>query len=94
MSSSGFSVDEADLEKLSPADKAELRQFFANETQRSRIRAQTHELTGVCWTKCVPAGTVKSGALASGEQTCLANCVDRFMDANLATLKHLSSMRK
>lgn len=41
MSSSGFSVDEADLEKLSPADKAELRQFFANETQRSRIRART-----------------------------------------------------
>jgi import inner membrane translocase subunit TIM8 len=42
----------------------------------------------------VTSGTFRSGALDKGEQSCLANCVDRFMDANLATMKHLASMRQ
>ena len=40
------------------------------------------------------SGTFRSGALDKSEQSCLANCVDRFMDANLATMKHLASMRQ
>ncbi|KAK4244407.1 Tim10/DDP family zinc finger-domain-containing protein [Corynascus novoguineensis] len=94
MSSSDFSIEQSDLEKLSDKDKTELRQFFANEEQRSRIQSQTHELTGICWKKCITSSTIKSGALDKGEQNCLANCVDRFMDANLATMKHLASMRQ
>ncbi|KAL2156076.1 hypothetical protein VTH82DRAFT_821 [Thermothelomyces myriococcoides] len=93
MSSSDFSIEQSDLEKLSEKDKTELRQFFANEEQRSRIQSQTHELTGICWKKCITS-TIKSGALDKSEKTCLANCVDRFMDANLATMRHLASMRQ
>jgi import inner membrane translocase subunit TIM8 len=50
-------------------------------------------LTTICWKKCVTS-SVRSGALEKGEQTCLANCVDRFMDANLLTMKHLRDMRQ
>lgn len=32
--------------------------------------------------------------LEGAEQTCLANCVDRFLDMNLITMKHLNSMRQ
>jgi import inner membrane translocase subunit TIM8 len=53
---------------------------------------ETHQLTQVCWTKCVP-GAVKSGKLDKTEETCLANCVNRFMDLNLLTVKHLQNMR-
>lgn len=38
-------------------------------------------------------GSVKSNTLDKGEQACLANCVDRFMDANVLAAKHLQSMR-
>ncbi|KAK3302082.1 Tim10/DDP family zinc finger-domain-containing protein [Chaetomium strumarium] len=92
-SSSDFSIDQSDLEKLNDKDKAELRQFFSNEEQRARVHAQTHELTTICWKKCITS-SVRSGALDKGEQTCLANCVDRFMDANLLTMKHLRDMRQ
>ncbi|GAB1320582.1 Mitochondrial import inner membrane translocase subunit tim8 [Madurella fahalii] len=92
-SSTDFSIEQSDLDKLNDKDKSELRQFFANEEQRARIQSQTHELTGLCWKKCV-TGNIKSNALDKGEQTCLANCVERFMDANFATMKHLASLRQ
>ncbi|KAK4123715.1 hypothetical protein N657DRAFT_532940, partial [Parathielavia appendiculata] len=93
-SSSDFSLDQSDIEKLNDKDKAELRRFLANEGQRAHIQSQTHELTSMCWKKCVTSSTIRSGALDKSEQTCLANCVDRFMDANHVTLKHLESMRQ
>ncbi|KAK4137321.1 hypothetical protein BT67DRAFT_438580 [Trichocladium antarcticum] len=88
-----LTIDQSDIEKLNDKDKAELRQFFTNEEQRSRIQSQTHELTGICWKKCV-ASSIRNGELDKGERSCLQNCVDRFMDANLVTLKHLSKMRQ
>ncbi|EGS20531.1 uncharacterized protein CTHT_0023640 [Thermochaetoides thermophila DSM 1495] len=93
MSSQEFTIDQADLNKLTEKDKAELRQFFSNEEHRSRIQSQSHELTAICWKKCITS-TIKSGQLDKNEQTCLSNCVDRFMDANLATIKHLRNMRQ
>lgn len=88
-------IEPSDLDRLTPQDKVELRQFINNEQQRSRVQAQTHNLTDKCWKKCVaPSGTIKSDSLSSSEQSCMANCVERFMDVNLATLKHLSSIRQ
>lgn len=63
-------------------------------TNSPGTETETHELTGICWKKCVTSSTIRSGALDKGEQSCLANCVDRFMDVNIATLKHLASMRQ
>jgi import inner membrane translocase subunit TIM8 len=54
--------------------------------------AETHALTEVCWKKCV-TGTIRNSKLESGEEKCLANCVDRFLDVNFLTMKHLSNMR-
>ncbi|KAG7290504.1 hypothetical protein NEMBOFW57_000506 [Staphylotrichum longicolle] len=102
MSSTDFNIDQSDLEKLNDKDKAELRQFFSNEEHRARIQAR------ICWKKCISASSTAaptgsslfrgggsgSGKLDGTEQTCLANCVDRFMDANLATMKHLANMRQ
>ncbi|CAH0043985.1 unnamed protein product [Clonostachys solani] len=92
MSLSQSPLDGLNLEALNDQDKAEIRQFLNKQQQRSQIQAQTHQLTQVCWTKCVP-GAVKSGKLDKTEETCLANCVNRFMDLNLLTVKHLQNMR-
>lgn len=51
-----------------------------------------HELTDICWKKCVTGGISSSG-LDRKEEPCIQNCVDRFLDANEAVLKHLSVMR-
>lgn len=50
-------------------------------------------LTGICWKKCI-TGNVKSSTLDKSEETCLANCVERFMDLNTMTMKHLAGLSK
>ncbi|KAF4435140.1 mitochondrial import inner membrane translocase subunit TIM8 [Fusarium austroafricanum] len=92
MSAQQLSIENADLEKLNDTDRLELRQFLANEQQRSQIQAQTHSLTQMCWKKCVP-GNIKNSKLDKSEETCLANCVERFLDVNYLTMKHLNGMR-
>ncbi|KAM5353771.1 hypothetical protein ACJ41O_000421 [Fusarium nematophilum] len=92
MSAQQISIDNADLEKLNDQDRNELRQFLANEQQRSHIQAQTHSLTQMCWSKCVQ-GSIKNPKLDRSEETCLANCVERFLDVNYLTMKHLNGMR-
>jgi len=86
-------VEQADLSTLGEKDRAELRQFVANEQQRTRLQGQTHALTDLCWKKCV-TGSVKNSKLDRSEEGCLANCVDRFLDVNLLTMKHLSNLRQ
>lgn len=41
MSAQQLNIDNADLEKLNDKDRTELRQFLANEQQRSQIQART-----------------------------------------------------
>ncbi|KZL82276.1 tim10 ddp family zinc finger [Colletotrichum incanum] len=92
MDSSRSALENSDLDKLNDKDKLELRQFLANEQQRSQIQSQTHALTEICWKKCV-TGSIRNSKLDKGEEGCLANCVDRFLDVNFLTMKHLNNMR-
>ncbi|KAK1974845.1 Tim10/DDP family zinc finger protein [Colletotrichum cereale] len=92
MDASRSALDNSDLEKLNDKDKLELRQFLANEQQRSQIQSQTHALTEICWKKCV-TGSIRNSKLDKGEEGCLASCVDRFLDVNILTMKHLNNMR-
>ncbi|KAH8600876.1 Tim10/DDP family zinc finger-domain-containing protein [Bisporella sp. PMI_857] len=82
-----------DLSALSAKDKAELQQFIVNESQRARVQQSIHALTDTCFKKCV-TGTIRSSKLDRGEESCTANCVDRFMDANWTVLKHLDDLRR
>ncbi|KYK61894.1 Zn-finger protein [Drechmeria coniospora] len=92
MNAAQTGVENLDLEKLNDQDKADLRQFLANEQQRSQIQSQTHNLTQICWKKCMP-GNVKNSKLDKSEEGCIVNCVDRFLDLNFLTIKHLNNMR-
>ncbi|KAI4596351.1 Mitochondrial import inner membrane translocase subunit tim8 [Pestalotiopsis sp. 9143b] len=82
-----------DLEKLNEQDKQQLRTFLANENQKARVQSTIHSLTDVCWNKCV-TGAIKSGQMDKSEQSCMANCADRFLDASSLTMKHLQNMRQ
>ena len=53
-----------------------------------------HSLTDTCFRKCIPAGTVKKGALDKYEEPCMRQCVDRFLDANMVVLKELERLRQ
>jgi len=90
--SSELGTSNLDLSKLTDKDKQELQQFIVNESQKARIQQSVHNLTDICWKKCV-TGSIRTGKLDRGEESCTQNCVDRFLDGNFAVLKHLENMR-
>lgn len=81
------------VNNLSDADKRQLGQFIQNEQQKARIQASVHNLTDVCFKKCITPGPIKKGALDKSEEPCVRQCVDRFLDANLVVMKELERLR-
>lgn len=61
------------------ADK-ELQDFLMMEKQKAQFNAQIHEFSDICWDKCVDKPLNR---LDSKTETCLSNCVDRFIDVSL-----------
>ncbi|KAI2626521.1 Tim10/DDP family zinc finger-domain-containing protein [Hypoxylon sp. NC1633] len=89
---SDFNANELDVEKLSEKDRAELRAFLTKTSQKSRFQNHVHTLTDMCFKKCVTS-TIRSGNLEKNEETCLANCADRFFDISKLCFEHLQTLR-
>ncbi|XP_034247534.1 mitochondrial import inner membrane translocase subunit Tim8 A-like [Thrips palmi] len=53
--------------------------FVRQVEQMSRFQEQTHKLTSKCWDLCVEKPETRLG---SRSETCLKNCVERFIDIN------------
>ena len=51
---------------------------------------QVNKLTETCWDKCV---TDKPGSRLDGKtETCLSNCVERFLDTSLSISQRFATM--
>ncbi|XP_026333604.1 mitochondrial import inner membrane translocase subunit Tim8 [Hyposmocoma kahamanoa] len=75
-----------------PAPKgadSELQDFLMAEKQKAQFHAQIHEFNDFCWDKCVD----KPGAkLDSRTETCITNCVERFIDVSLLITNRFAQM--
>ncbi|KAI1777714.1 Tim10/DDP family zinc finger-domain-containing protein [Hypoxylon cercidicola] len=89
---SDANLNNIDLSALNEKDKAEMRQVLSSEDQKARLQATVHSLTDTCFKKCITS-TIRSGKLEKTEESCLANCADRFVDASRLTLEHLQKLR-
>ncbi|XP_067326904.1 mitochondrial import inner membrane translocase subunit Tim8 B [Anolis sagrei] len=76
-----------DLER--EVDVSELQRMVAAEEQRARLTAQVHNFMEVCWEKCVDKPGSK---LDSRTESCLANCVNRFIDTTLAVTNRFAQV--
>jgi len=56
----------------------QLKRFIELESQKQRFQVLVHGLTDQCWDVCVDK---PSTSLGSKTETCLVNCVERFIDA-------------
>ncbi len=65
---------------------------FPEAKELIRTFLAVHNLTDICWKKCI-TGKISGSKLSSGEETCTQNCVERFLDSNMAVLKHLEAMK-
>ncbi|CAF1515840.1 unnamed protein product [Adineta steineri] len=58
---------------------AQLASFIEQENQKQRFQSVVHALTEQCWDLCAPS---ISSRLDGKSETCLANCVERFIDSS------------
>lgn len=65
---------------LSGINDPQLRQFIEGETHRQKFQVLVRELTERCWDSCMV--DKPSTRLDSRTQTCLTNCVERFLDTS------------
>nr|XP_004667552.2 mitochondrial import inner membrane translocase subunit Tim8 A-like [Jaculus jaculus] len=67
----------------------ELQRFLDAETQKQRAQRLIHQMTELCWDKCVD----RLGPRLDGRaEACLVNCVESFLDTShfiLSRLEHL-----
>ncbi|XP_011191087.1 mitochondrial import inner membrane translocase subunit Tim8 [Zeugodacus cucurbitae] len=80
----------SDFDSLSSvsSDK-ELQDFLMIEKQKAQVNAQIHEFNDICWEKCIGKPGSK---LDSSTETCLSNCVDRFIDTSLLVTQRFAQL--
>ena len=58
---------------------AHLASFIEEQNQKQRFQSVVHSLTEQCWELCGPS---ISSRLDGKSETCLMNCVERFIDSS------------
>ncbi|TIB97312.1 hypothetical protein E3Q18_02679 [Wallemia mellicola] len=77
---------------MDEATQRELNSFVEQEQAKAKLQSSTHTFTEMCWNKCI-TGSIGS-RFSRGEETCLVNCVDRFLDTSLYIVKALDQQRQ
>jgi import inner membrane translocase subunit TIM8 len=69
---------------------AEMKEFIEIETQKAQFYEQAMTVTDICWAKCVDkigSKTIGNGG-DSRTETCLTNCVERFIETSLLVVQN------
>ncbi|XP_055843772.1 mitochondrial import inner membrane translocase subunit Tim8 [Episyrphus balteatus] len=78
----------SDFESINAtAGNQELKEMIMAENQKAQATAHVHEFNEICWDKCVSKPGSK---LDSSTETCLTNCVERFIDTSIFVAKRFA----
>ncbi|KAI0094605.1 Tim10/DDP family zinc finger-domain-containing protein [Irpex rosettiformis] len=80
------------MDQFDEATKKELATFVDHEQAQARVNASIHKFTDMCWDKCITG--VPGNSFSRSESSCLANCVDRFLDTSLFMVKQIENRRQ
>ncbi|EDR15070.1 uncharacterized protein LACBIDRAFT_170754 [Laccaria bicolor S238N-H82] len=69
----------------------ELTSFIEREQAQAKLHASIQRFTDLCWDKCM--SSKPSTSLSRAEESCLVNCVERFLDSSLHMVKELENKR-
>ncbi|XP_026186833.1 mitochondrial import inner membrane translocase subunit Tim8 A [Mastacembelus armatus] len=69
----------------------QLQQFIEIESQKQRFQQLVHQMTEVCWEKCMDKPGPK---LDSRTESCFVNCVERFIDTSQFILNRLEQTQR
>jgi len=79
-------------DKFDEATQKELSRFLEAEQAQAKMHSMIHTLTATCWDKCV-SGT-PSTKFSRTEESCLSNCVSRFLDTSMFLVKKIEEQRQ
>jgi len=79
-------------DRFDDATQKELQSFLEREQAQARLQQSIHTFTSMCWDKCI-TGT-PSTRFSRSEESCLVNCVERFLDTSLFMVKRVESQRQ
>lgn len=68
----------------------ELQHFLQVEQQKMALQEQINKMTLTCWDLCAPDRL--GSKMDSKTETCLTNCVDRFIDTSVFITQRFSNM--
>ncbi|KAH7924888.1 hypothetical protein BV22DRAFT_1034680 [Leucogyrophana mollusca] len=80
------------MDNFDEATQKELQTFLEKEQSQARFNASIHNIASLCWDKCVTS--TPSSRFARGEESCLTNCVGRFLDTSLHLVEVVSQQRQ
>ncbi|CAH2054563.1 unnamed protein product, partial [Iphiclides podalirius] len=69
----------------------QIEDFILSETQKQRFQVLVHGLTDTCWETCMGSPSTR---LDSKTETCIMNCVERFIDATTFITRRLMNTTK
>jgi mitochondrial import inner membrane translocase subunit TIM8 len=71
----------------------ELQRFIELQSQQAQLAAQAMQFADLCWEKCVekPGNKTIGNGSDSKVDSCLQNCVERFLDSTEFILRRLES---
>ncbi|XP_071087595.1 mitochondrial import inner membrane translocase subunit Tim8 B-like [Haliotis cracherodii] len=67
----------------------ELASFIQMESQKAQLQSQIHKLSDICWDTCMDKPRDK---LDGRTETCMKNCVERFIDTSLQITNRFQQM--
>ncbi|KAG2216436.1 hypothetical protein INT45_012624 [Circinella minor] len=76
--------------QFNEAEQRELAQFLEAENAKARIQQTVHAMTDSCWDKCI---FKINNSMDRSDESCLSNCVERFLDSSLFVVKRLEDLR-
>ena len=67
----------------------ELQEFLMVEQQKAQLQGTIHKMNDACWEMCVDKPRDK---MDYRTETCISNCVDRFIDTTLQITTRFQQM--
>ncbi|KAF5118491.1 hypothetical protein DV454_000538 [Geotrichum candidum] len=74
------------LSNLDETSRKEIMQWVESENSKSKVQMSIHNFTDMCFKKCI-TGPITSNTLDRNEESCLSNCLNRFLDTNISIVK-------
>ncbi|CAK5265291.1 unnamed protein product [Mycena citricolor] len=82
-------------DKFDEATQKELSSFLERQQVEARLHSSIQTFTDTCWDKYIVACITgaPSTRFSRSEESCLANCVERFLDTSLFMVKKIEDQR-